>query len=87
MGLIYADIELINGEDIVMARREYMDKDEIKRLHINILVDTGSYMLAINENIQEIIKLPVTEKKKGQLANGQSVWSDGPYTNSVSKQD
>ena len=76
MGLIYADIELINGEDIVMARRRYMDKDEIKRLHINILVDTGSYMLAINENIQEILKLPVTEKKKAQLANGQSVWCD-----------
>ncbi len=76
MGLIYADIELINGEDIVMARRGYMDKDEIKSLHINILVDTGSYMLAINENIQEILKLPVTEKKKAQLANGQSVWCD-----------
>ena len=76
MGLIYADIELINGEDIVMARRGHMDKDEIKRLHINILVDTGSYMLAINENIQEILKLPVTEKKKAQLANGQSVWCD-----------
>ena len=76
MGLIYADIELINGEDIVMARRGYMDKDEIKRLHVNILVDTGSYMLAINENIQEILKLPVTEKKKAQLANGQSIWCD-----------
>ena len=35
MGLIYADIELINGEDIVMARRGYMDRDEIKRIKLN----------------------------------------------------
>ena len=76
MGLIYADIELINGEDIVMARRGYMDRDEIKRIKLNILVDTGSYMLAINENIQSILQLPVTEKKRAQLATGESVWCD-----------
>ena len=76
MGLIYADIELINGEDIVMARRGYMDRDEIKRIKLNILVDTGSYMLAINENIQSILQLPVTEKKRAQLTTGESVWCD-----------
>ena len=76
MGLIYADIELINGEDIVLVRRGHMGTDEVKRIYINILVDTGSYMLAINENIQQILQLPVTEKKKAQLANGDSIWCD-----------
>ena len=76
MGLIYADIELISGGDIVMARKGYIDTDEIKRLHVNILVDTGSYRLVINENIQQLLQLPVTEKKKAQLANGDSIWCD-----------
>lgn len=76
MGLVYADIELINGGDLELARRGYMDKDEVKRMWVNALVDTGSYMLAINENIQEQLQLPVVEKRKAQLANGHIVEYD-----------
>ncbi len=36
-----------------MVRRGYMDKDEIKRTTINVLVDSGAYMLAINECIKK----------------------------------
>jgi clan AA aspartic protease len=76
MGLIYADIELINGEDIALARKHYIGEEEIKRIHLNILVDTGSYMLAINESIQEQLKLPVLEKKNTQLPDGHIVSCD-----------
>ncbi len=70
MGLTYADIELINAGDIEMARRYIISDDEIKRIHVNVLVDTGSYNLCINETIQEQLDLPFLEKRKGQLANG-----------------
>lgn len=70
MGLVYADIELINSGDLEMVRRNLMDVDEVKRIHVNILVDSGAIMLCINENIQEQLKLPVVEKRKAQLANG-----------------
>lgn len=73
MGLVYADIELINGEDMVLARRGYLDRDEIKKMYISVLVDSGSCMLAINETIQEQLQLPVVEKRKAQLANGHVV--------------
>src|ERR1039458_559431 len=76
MGLIYADIELINSEDIALARRHFIGEEEIKRVSLNILVDTGSYMLAINESIQEQLKLPVTDRKNAQLANGHVVECD-----------
>lgn len=76
MGLVYADIQLINGGDLEMVRRGYMDKDEIKSMWVNMLVDTGSYMLAINENIQEQLQLPVLEKRKAQMANGSIVECD-----------
>lgn len=76
MGLIYAEIELINGEDLVLARRNIIGKEEIKRMRINALVDTGSYMLAINETIQAQLQLPVVEKRNAQLANGHVVECD-----------
>jgi len=76
MGLVYAEIELINGGDLELVRRGFMDKDEVKRMWVTALVDTGSYMLAINENIQEQLQLPVLEKRKAQLATGQIIECD-----------
>ncbi|TAF96463.1 MAG: clan AA aspartic protease [Cytophagia bacterium] len=73
MGLIYADIELINGEDLVLAKRHYIGEDEVKRMWVSMLVDTGSVYLCINENIQEQLQLPFKEKRKGQLADGRIV--------------
>jgi clan AA aspartic protease len=70
MGLVYADIELINADDIALERRQIIDKDEIKKLHINMLVDSGAIMLCINENIQEYLQLPFKENRKSVLANG-----------------
>ncbi len=76
MGLIYADIELINGDDLAMSRRHIIGEEEVKRMHVNMLVDTGSYMLAINESIQQQLQFPVMEKRKAQLANSQIVECD-----------
>jgi len=76
MWLIYAEIELINGEDVVPARRNYIGEDEIKRMPVNMLVDTGSVYMCINESIQEQLQLPVLEQRKGQLANGHIVEYD-----------
>ena len=50
---MYADIEIINGEDLMLAKRSIIGQEEIKRMSLNILVDTGSYYLCINETIQE----------------------------------
>jgi hypothetical protein len=76
MGLIYAEIELVNGEDLVLARRKFIGEDEIKSMRVNMFVDTGSVYMCINENIQEQLQLPVLEQRKGQLANGHVVEYD-----------
>jgi clan AA aspartic protease len=70
MGLVYADIELINSGDLEMARRYIIGDDEVKRITLNMLVDTGAYNLCINETIQQQLDLPFVEKRKAQLANG-----------------
>lgn len=70
MGLVYADIELINSEEIGLARRHIIGEEEVKRMHINMLVDSGAYNLCINETIQLQLQLPFIEKRTAQLANG-----------------
>ena len=70
MGLVYAEITLINGEDLILANRHIIGEDEIKQMNVNMLVDTGAYMMAINETIQEQLQLPFLEKRKAQMANG-----------------
>ncbi|MCE2997130.1 MAG: aspartyl protease family protein [Cyclobacteriaceae bacterium] len=70
MGGVYASILLINGEDLVLANRHIIGQEEVKQMTVNMLVDSGAYMLAINESIQEQLKFPVIERRKAQMANG-----------------
>jgi hypothetical protein len=70
MGMVYADIELINAWELENAKRHIIGEDEVKRMHVNALVHTGSYMLCINENIREQLQLSVLKKRKEQMADG-----------------
>ena len=70
MGMVYADVELINADDLSEARKHRIGEEEVRRMNINILVDTGSFLLAINENIQSQLQIPFMEKRTLQLANG-----------------
>ena len=76
MGFVYADIELINGEDLIMARNHMIGEEEVRRFPLNILVDSGAHQLVLNENIQEQLKLPVLGKKKAQMADGRIIECD-----------
>ena len=76
MGAVHAEIELLNAGDLEFARRNYISQDEVKRITVTALADSGSFTLAINENIQEYLQLPIIEKKTVQLANGERVTYD-----------
>ena len=76
MGMVYATLELINSDDLAMVRRGYMDIDEVKRMHVTMLADSGSYMLAINEHIQELLQFSVVEQRTAQLADGKTIVCD-----------
>lgn len=75
-GFRYAEIELINGDDLALSRRNIIGEEEIKRMRVSALVGTGSYMLCINENIQEQLQLPIVEQRKAQMADGSIVECD-----------
>jgi clan AA aspartic protease len=73
MGLVYAEIELIRGDDLALHRHGVITEDQIKRLKVNVLVDSGAGMLAINEHIKAQLDLPVLDKQVAQLADGREL--------------
>ena len=76
MGHVYAEIELINSQDLVDARRHRIGEEEIKRIRVKMLVDSGAYMLCINENIQSYLQLPFRQRKRCEVADGRVVECD-----------
>lgn len=76
MGIIYAEITLINAADIEMARRHIIGTEEIRQTSVEMMVDTGSYMMCINQAIQEQLGLPLIERRRHSLAGDQIVEHD-----------
>ena len=76
MGLVYAQIRLTNADDIALSKRNYIKKDEIRYINVNAMVDSGAYMLAINESIKIQLGLDVIDEKTAQLADGSLVTLD-----------
>jgi clan AA aspartic protease len=76
MGLVYAEIELINHDDVTLSRKNIIEKDSIRKLKLQMLVDSGAYMMAINDTIQSQLELPFVEKRKVQVAYSRVVEYD-----------
>lgn len=70
MGLVHAEIELINGYDFASARKHLIGEEEIRKITVKALVNSGSFYTAINENIQEYLQLPIVRKERQVLADG-----------------
>jgi clan AA aspartic protease len=76
MGHVYAEIELINSEDLMDARKHRIGEEEIRRMRVTMMVDSGAYMLTINENIQAYLQLPFRHRKRFEIADGRVLECD-----------
>ena len=76
MGLIYAEVELINNVDIMDARRYMIGEEEIRRMRVTMLIDSRAFTMAINENIQAQLELSFLQKRPIQLADGKIIYCD-----------
>lgn len=70
MGLIHIDLELINGIDLALSRLGKLAEDEVRRLKVSALVDSGATMLAINDNIRNQLGLLKVDERGAELADG-----------------
>jgi len=53
MGLVYATIEIINYADETLFEEGYLPMENIRKLQVNALADSGAIRLSINENIKQ----------------------------------
>jgi clan AA aspartic protease len=69
MGLVYAEIELLSVDDLALSRRGFLPREEVKRIIIKALVDSGAYELVINEDVKQQLDLAVLEERIAKLAD------------------
>jgi len=70
MGLIYADITLLNSGDLEMQRRGFIPKEQVRQMNVKALVDTGAISLTINDKIAKQLDLEVKDQVVIELADG-----------------
>ncbi|MDR1637631.1 MAG: clan AA aspartic protease [Treponema sp.] len=75
MGEVRTEITLINIGDQEVANRGYMPQEQVRRLTVNAVVDTGAWTLVIGEKICEKLGLQVEEIVETALAGGVTVKS------------
>ena len=52
MGLVYAELFLTNVEDIGLLRKGFIKEDQVRRIKVNSMVDSGAYMMVIPEHVK-----------------------------------
>ena len=76
MSLVYADIELINADDLALVRRGHLKAGDVRKIKVTSLVDSGAYMLAVNEDVKNQLDLPVIDQQFAELADGSQIEVD-----------
>jgi clan AA aspartic protease len=70
MGHVYADLILENTLEAGWARRGYISGEDVRRMKVSALVDSGARTLTINEEIAKQLGLEVVKQVDVTLADG-----------------
>lgn len=73
MGLVYAEIEIINSSDVAVANAGFIKTEQIRKIKTRAMVDSGAYMMAINEDIKMQLGLTKVDERIAVLANGSEI--------------
>lgn len=73
MGITYAEIELIRSDDLALLRAGYIGEDQIKRVKVRALVDSGASLLTIPPSIKNQLNLLKVDEQQAELADGSII--------------
>jgi clan AA aspartic protease len=73
MGITYAEIELTRWDDLALVREGYRRADQVRRMKMLALVDSGSSMMAITESVKNLLSLSKVDDMQAELADGSVV--------------
>ncbi|MDR1469696.1 MAG: retroviral-like aspartic protease family protein [Spirochaetaceae bacterium] len=73
MGEVRTEITLVNIVDQGSADRGYIPQEQVRRITVNAVVDTGATTLVINEKTRETLGLTLEETGEAALAGGVKI--------------
>jgi clan AA aspartic protease len=76
MGITYAEVELVRSADLVLAEEGYISEDQIRRMKVLALVDSGASMMAVTESISQLLALRKIREMQAELADGSVIQLD-----------
>ncbi|UBF23831.1 retroviral-like aspartic protease family protein [Kovacikia minuta CCNUW1] len=76
MGITYAELELVNSDDLALVARGYLSEDQVRKLKVSALVDSGASMLSIPQSICNQLGLRILGEGDAELADGSIVQLD-----------
>lgn len=73
MGFIYTELILENPEDVTLSRVGFIKPEEVRRVTVNALVDTGAVRMVISEELRQKLGLRIIEKGTSTVAGDSTV--------------
>lgn len=70
MGIFRQEVEIINANDKALLKAGYIKESEVRQMKVEMMVDTGAYMICINEELKNQLGLEINDRQEGVLANG-----------------
>lgn len=84
MGEVRAEVTLENAVDVSLSRRGQLKPEQIKRLDLSMLVDTGAVMVLLPQDVAEALALDINDQDRVivELADGRKgeLPTAGPLT-------
>ncbi len=72
MGLVYTNLTLLNAADTYLNRRGEILKTDVRQTEVTMLVDSGAYMMAVNEETARKLGLEIVRIQNFELGNGET---------------
>ncbi len=70
MGIFRQEVEIINANDTALLKAGYIKESEVRQMKVEMMADTGAYMICINEELKNQLGLEINDRQEGVLANG-----------------
>ena len=71
MGLVHAEIEIINALDAALFRKNQIKDSDVRKITVTALVDSGAYMMIIPDSVRLQLGLDIVGSELAEFANGK----------------
>ena len=73
MGLVYADVELVRGDDLALLRAGYLPEAQVRRVRVRAMVDSGATVLSMPAFVQQQLQLAPMGDIEAESADGSNL--------------